>query len=352
MSSYVAIALGTSGVVYPPAFLAALRAEGERFLEAAPRDNDIWVNAVAVRAGIRAWQIRATPTMFTQVPGTQHGTSLWRHNRDGGYDERIAATYGPADVARMRGRTRRGDDVPGGDTAGAPTERDVTDPSKVRVYGRLRTSMLERLHQMVPAQVLYTGTRYDFDLSRADPENPPGAAHVASGSSASSRGRHHAVVEINEPAMVDRWFSLLAEIVAVRARSLARRPRTITAYCMGNADPALRGHRPLAPAARASRGWRSGWCCRSSSGAPTVSRSRPATRSTRTASYVGASALESRARLFEILPAPARACRPRHPRRTNRGGCSSAGSSSARACSRRWTRGTCSVDTTPTRACV
>ena len=101
-SSFVAIARGTSGVVYPPAFLDAMRSEGERFREAAPRGNDIWVSAVAARAGIRTWQIRPEPLVFTQVPGTQHDDSLWRYNRDGGYDVRIPATYGATEIARMR----------------------------------------------------------------------------------------------------------------------------------------------------------------------------------------------------------------------------------------------------------
>jgi hypothetical protein len=89
--------------VYPPAFLAAMRAEGDRFREAAPRGNDIWVSSVAVRAGIRSWQIRPTAVFFTTVPDTQQAAALWRHNfAEGGYDRRIPETYGPAEVAKMR----------------------------------------------------------------------------------------------------------------------------------------------------------------------------------------------------------------------------------------------------------
>jgi hypothetical protein len=66
-SSFVALAIGVSGILYPPAMLAALRAEGEAFRDAAPYGSDIWVSAVAVRAGIRTWQIRRTSDDFPQV---------------------------------------------------------------------------------------------------------------------------------------------------------------------------------------------------------------------------------------------------------------------------------------------
>ncbi len=109
----------------------------------------------------------------------------------------------------------------------------------VRVYGRLRTAHLERFRKMVPARVLYWTTRYDYDPREADPDNPPVQLNRLGILRELSR-RHHSAVDINEPAMVDRWLFLVLQVAAVRFRSaLARRPTTIAAYCMANADPAL-----------------------------------------------------------------------------------------------------------------
>lgn len=109
----------------------------------------------------------------------------------------------------------------------------------VRVYGRLRTAHLERFRKMVPARVLYWKTRYDYDPREADPDNPPVQLSRV-GILRELLRRHHSAVDINEPAMVDRWLFLILQVLAVRLRSaLARRPTTIAAYCMANADPAI-----------------------------------------------------------------------------------------------------------------
>jgi glycosyltransferase involved in cell wall biosynthesis len=114
-----------------------------------------------------------------------------------------------------------------------------TDPAPVRVYGSLRTAHLERLGRMVPARMLYTGNRDDFDLGAVDLAEPPIRLSRA-GVLRELLRTHHPVVELNEPAMVDRWAFLLAQVAAVRLRSLVARRRTvITSYCIGNADPVL-----------------------------------------------------------------------------------------------------------------
>lgn len=109
----------------------------------------------------------------------------------------------------------------------------------IRVYGSLRTAHLERFQRMVPAVVLYTGTRRDFDPRLADPDNPPRASSRRAVLRQLFGGRHR-VVELNEPTMVDRWGFLLLQVAAVRLRGrLLRRPAEIVAYCIGRADPAL-----------------------------------------------------------------------------------------------------------------
>jgi glycosyltransferase involved in cell wall biosynthesis len=176
-------------------------------------------------------------------------------------------------------------------------------PSRVRVYGRLRTAVLERLAKMVPAQVLYTGTRYDFDLSEADPNNPP--VQLTRLAILRELGRrHHDAVEINEPASIDRFPFLLALVLVVRVRSrLARRPSTIAAYCMANADPALevqaRWRLPLGV---------SRLVVRVVLGVLVRGTDRLAFATVPSAAmyegYVGRSALARRARTFVAIPAP------------------------------------------------
>lgn len=173
---------------------------------------------------------------------------------------------------------------------------------RVRVYGRMRTAYLERFREMVPARVIYGTTRYDYDPTEADPANPPVQLNRL-GILRELARRHHTTVDINEPAMVDRWFFLLLQVLAVRFRSLlARRPTTIASYCMANANPALevgaRWHLPPR-ACRAVTKVMMTILVRS------VDRLAFATQASHDMyeGYVGKAALRSRARLFEAIPA-------------------------------------------------
>jgi glycosyltransferase involved in cell wall biosynthesis len=114
-----------------------------------------------------------------------------------------------------------------------------SDGERVRVYSGLRTAHLERFAHMVPARVLYTDRRNDFDASLIDPASPPERLSRL-GVLRELLRRHHETVEINEPALVASWPFLLAQVAAVRLRALATRRRTaIVTYCIGNADPAV-----------------------------------------------------------------------------------------------------------------
>jgi glycosyltransferase involved in cell wall biosynthesis len=172
-----------------------------------------------------------------------------------------------------------------------------------RVYANLRSAHLERFRQMVPATVLFQGTRYDYDESLV----PPGLVlrRVGRvGAVAELARTPYRVVEVNEPLLTTRWFDVLAQIVAIRGRALlSRRPQRIVAYCIGNADPALavsRRWRLPVPVARVLSRLMVGLLVRG------IDRLAFGTNGSfeMYAAYAGRSRLERRSRLFEALPAP------------------------------------------------
>jgi glycosyltransferase involved in cell wall biosynthesis len=173
----------------------------------------------------------------------------------------------------------------------------------VRVYLNLRSAHLERFGRMQPAEILFRGTRYDYDASLA----PAGLVlrRASRRAAIADLARTpYRVVEVIEPHMTNGWSYLLAQIFAIRLRGLlSRRPERIVTYCIGNADPALeisrRWRLPL-PVARV--------VTRLMLKALVASMDRLAFGTTGSRQmyeeYVGAAGLESRSRLFDALPAP------------------------------------------------
>lgn len=99
--SFAHFATGVSGQILPPVLLDRLRAAGEAFLERAPSADDIWINANAVRAGIRTAQVEETSRNFPFVPATQ-ATGLYRLNVAGREnDAQLARSLEPDEVARI-----------------------------------------------------------------------------------------------------------------------------------------------------------------------------------------------------------------------------------------------------------
>lgn len=83
---------GGAGVVYPPALILALRAEGRNFAEAAPRADDVWINAVAARAGIRGrWNGRRV--WAWSYPRSQAEALHHDNTGRGGNDVQFARSY-------------------------------------------------------------------------------------------------------------------------------------------------------------------------------------------------------------------------------------------------------------------
>jgi hypothetical protein len=91
---------GVSGVIYPPALLAALKNAGSEFEQCCPKADDIWLHANALRAGFRVRQIGRRAIHFPIIPGSQE-TALYFDNTTNGNDTQIAKTYTPQDMQRM-----------------------------------------------------------------------------------------------------------------------------------------------------------------------------------------------------------------------------------------------------------
>lgn len=99
--SFATFCTGVSGVIYPPAMARHLREAGEGFVDVAPRADDVWVHAIAVRNGIRSAQLTAEPADFPTVPRTQAVALFQENGSGGGNDAQIAATYGATERARI-----------------------------------------------------------------------------------------------------------------------------------------------------------------------------------------------------------------------------------------------------------
>ncbi|WP_235840553.1 hypothetical protein [Corynebacterium liangguodongii] len=99
--SHLHFSTGVSGVAYPPAMVDYVASLGTEFLHHAPRADDVWLNACALRSGHRVRQVFPHPREFSIVPGSQRRALVRENLRGGGNDLQIAATYGPADVAKL-----------------------------------------------------------------------------------------------------------------------------------------------------------------------------------------------------------------------------------------------------------
>lgn len=99
--SFAHFGTGVSGQILPPRLLDRLREAGEEFLELSPRADDVWLHAVAVRAGVRTAQIDDESRNFPFVPATQ-ASGLYVTNVAGGEnDAQLARALGPGDVGSI-----------------------------------------------------------------------------------------------------------------------------------------------------------------------------------------------------------------------------------------------------------
>lgn len=99
-ASFRNMAQGIGGVMHPPEMLRAIKKARTEFLNCCPKADDIWLHAIALRAGIKTRQVPGGGTRHHIIPGTEVG-GLWHTNHDGGNDRQIQATYSGADVEAL-----------------------------------------------------------------------------------------------------------------------------------------------------------------------------------------------------------------------------------------------------------
>lgn len=108
-ASLQTFATGTSGVLYPPRLLDALREAGTGFTACAPRADDVWLHAVALRQGVGTRPVRDGRTTYRPIPRLVIRGLKTTNVLRGGNDMQIAATYSPSDVEELeRARAAEG----------------------------------------------------------------------------------------------------------------------------------------------------------------------------------------------------------------------------------------------------
>lgn len=100
LPSFRNLLLGVSGVIYPPAFIVALKTAGSAFEQCCPKADDLWLHANALRAGFKVQQVGSEPVHFPFVPGSQE-SALHFSNIVSGNDSQVAETYTAEDLQRI-----------------------------------------------------------------------------------------------------------------------------------------------------------------------------------------------------------------------------------------------------------
>lgn len=85
-------ATGVSGVIYGPEMVEMLARHGDAFQSVAPTADDVWLHFAMLTAGWTTRQLRTTPTVFPEIPGTRANGLHLVNDVGGENDEQIAAT--------------------------------------------------------------------------------------------------------------------------------------------------------------------------------------------------------------------------------------------------------------------
>jgi hypothetical protein len=108
------LAMGVSGVIYPPAMQRELRNRGELFMDVCPGADDIWLHWVALRAGIQTRQVEDMPRHFPMIPGSQVTALSDVNVAQRGNDRWIRTLYSTEDISTLAA-TRRTESLNDGD---------------------------------------------------------------------------------------------------------------------------------------------------------------------------------------------------------------------------------------------
>lgn len=106
--SPLAFSVGIGGAFLPPSMLRALRTAGDAFMSVCPRADDVWLKAVALRAGLDVRQAADCEPFLIDVPGMRRSGLARTNVRDGGNDAQIRATWTAQEIAFLRGAAADG----------------------------------------------------------------------------------------------------------------------------------------------------------------------------------------------------------------------------------------------------
>jgi hypothetical protein len=99
-ASFRNLALGFSGVIYPPLFLDILKKADKGFERCCLTADDVWLHVQALRAGYKVRQVGSKPVYFPPIPGTQT-EAVSKKNLRGGNDRQMQAIYSGKDIWTM-----------------------------------------------------------------------------------------------------------------------------------------------------------------------------------------------------------------------------------------------------------
>ncbi|MGH1978807.1 MULTISPECIES: glycosyltransferase family A protein [Rothia] len=81
-----------AGTIFPAALQKALKEAGEDFLEKSPKADDIWVNVIALRNGLKARKIDHRGMTFISIPRTQKNALHHQNVAENLNDKQLAAS--------------------------------------------------------------------------------------------------------------------------------------------------------------------------------------------------------------------------------------------------------------------
>jgi hypothetical protein len=106
--SFRNFAVGSSGRLYPPSFLRALKKAGRGFEQQCPTADDVWLHVNAIRAHFMIKQIERRPLNFPTLPETQDIGLCHSNVGLGQNDLQIKNTYTSSDVDALVSSERPG----------------------------------------------------------------------------------------------------------------------------------------------------------------------------------------------------------------------------------------------------